>query len=204
MTYHGLSCCLLPTGRHLGYPHRANAPSQAPILTYKFQWTSPISLMSLHTLICLFLWTSDISECHTTLSWPSSTGSTVVSRCVPSHTRSTRTKFLRYITLSTRTTKGAVTIHISLIKNQKLKTKTNKQKTHKYRKSLCLRSLCFRTQNLNLTNMTPKSVLAYDCLGEILGNRDPTGEPAFPCLIHPSILSCICLLSLSLCPSFFF
>jgi hypothetical protein len=47
-------------------------------------------------------------------------------------------------------------------------------------------------------NLTSKSALAYDGLGDILENRAPIREPIFPCLKHPSILSCICLLFLSL------
>lgn len=104
-----------------------------------------------------------------------------------------------HYTLSTTTIKGAVTIHISLIKkNKNKKQKSNKNKnTGRGSQIVCLRSLCFGTRNLNLANLTPKSALAYDGLGDILGHSAPPREPVFSCLMHSSILSCICLLLLS-------
>lgn len=138
--------------------------------------------MTLHTLIWPFLWTAHISEGHTTLSLPSSARSTVVSRFVHSHTRSAIATFLRYITHSPPGQSKVLwpfTFHW-LKKNKNKKQKSNKNKnTGRGSQILCLRSLCFGTRNLNLANLTPKSALAYDGLGDILGHSAPPREPVF-------------------------
>lgn len=150
--------------------------------------------MTLHTLICPFLWTTHISECHRTLSLSSSTRPTVVSWFVYSHTRSAIAKFLRYTTYSPPGQSKVLwpfTFHWLQNKKkrtQKSKKQKQKQKTGTGSQTLCLRSLCFGTRNLNLANLTPKSALAYDGFGDILGNSAPPREPVFSCLMHPSIL----------------
>lgn len=183
--------------------HTEQTPLPAPILTSKVQWTSPMSLMTLHTLIWPFLWTAHISECHTTLSLPSSARSTVVSWFVHSHTHSAIATFLRYITHSPPgQSKVLWPLTFQWLKKQEQKTKIEQKNTGRGSQILCLRSLCFGTRNLNLANLTPKCALAYDGLGDILGHIAPPREPVFSCLMHPSKVSCICLLLLSL--SFFF